>query len=233
MSESVLKNQNESDDESPELSLATLAALNEFLTEKRAREERLRIIAETAANGDDLDDIVLDEDWQLSQFWYDDETTSVLANEALRIAGTAGSIACISCPTLYRHLRKIKPANVNVKLLEYDTRFSVYGSDFLLYDYQTPLEIPKELSSSFDVVVADPPFLSDECLTKTALTMRYLSKGPLILCTGATMEELAGRVLQLKICSFQPKHKNNLANDFRCYANYCFDDEVSKNQSSK
>jgi len=71
-----------------------------------------------------------------------------------------------------------------VKLLEYDTRFSVYGSDFLLYDYQTPLEIPKELSSSFDVVVADPPFLSDECLTKTALTMRYLSKGPLILCTG-------------------------------------------------
>jgi len=63
MSESVLKNQNESDDESPELSLATLAALNEFLTEKRAREERLRIIAETAANGDDLDDIVLDEDW--------------------------------------------------------------------------------------------------------------------------------------------------------------------------
>lgn len=71
-----------------------------------------------------------------------------------------------------------------VKLLEYDTRFSVYGSDFLLYDYQSPLEIPKEFSSSFDVVVADPPFLSDECLTKTALTMRYLSKGPLILCTG-------------------------------------------------
>lgn len=52
-------------------------------------------------------------------------------------------------------------------------------------------------------------------------------------CPGATMEELASRVLQLKICSFQPKHKNNLANDFRCYANYCFDDEVSKNQSSK
>lgn len=43
------------------------------------------------------------------------------------------------------------------------------------------------------------------------------------------MEELAGRVLQLKICSFQPKHKNNLANDFRCYTNYNFDEEISKN----
>ncbi len=69
-------------------------------------------------------------------------------------------------------------------MFEYDTRFSVYGNDFVLYDYRSPLEIPKELGSSFSVVVADPPFLSEECLTKTALTMRYLSKGPLILCTG-------------------------------------------------
>lgn len=227
MSEFESREHNESDDEPPQLSPEALAALNEFLTEKNAREERLRTIAEAAAKGDNLDDIDVDENWQLSQFWYDDHTTAVLAKEALRIAGPSGSIACISCPTLYRHLRKIKPSSVNVKLLEYDTRFSVYGSDFLLYDYQTPLEIPKELSSSFDVVVADPPFLSDECLTKTALTMRYLSKGPLILCTGAIMEELAGRVLQLKICSFQPKHKNNLANDFRCYANYNLDMEIS------
>lgn len=72
-------------------------------------------------------------------------------------------------------------------LLEYDTRFSVYGADFIFYDYRSPLEIPKELGSSFDVVVADPPFLSEECLTKTALTMRYLSKGPLILCTGVLL----------------------------------------------
>lgn len=70
-------------------------------------------------------------------------------------------------------------------LLEFDTRFSMYGPDFVLYDYRSPLEVPKELNSFFDVVVADPPFLSEECLTKTAMTMRYISKGPhLILCTG-------------------------------------------------
>lgn len=41
------------------------------------------------------------------------------------------------------------------------------------------------------------------------------------------MEELAGRLLHLKMCKFQPKHKNNLANDFRCYANYDFDTEIA------
>nr|CAG4637218.1 EOG090X0ABW [Ceriodaphnia reticulata] len=216
------------DDDEPQLSLSTLAALNEFLAEKNEREEKLRQIAEAAENSDKLlDEVVLEEDWQLSQFWYDDNTSEVLAKEALRLAGSEGSIACLSCPTLYKHLRKVKPSSVKIHLFEYDTRFSVYGSDFTFYDYRSPLEVPKELGSSFDVVVADPPFLSEECLTKTALTMRYLSKGPLILCTGAIMEELAGRLLQLKTCAFQPKHRNNLANDFRCFANYDFDSALN------
>ncbi|KZS14456.1 Lysine N-methyltransferase N6AMT2 [Daphnia magna] len=223
----------EKDGDEPELSLSTLAALNEFLSEKKEREERLRLIAETAERNDKvLDEVVLEEDWQLSQFWYDDHTSVVLANEALRLAGTEGRIACISCPTLYKELRKLKPASVKAQLFEYDTRFSVYGDDFTFYDYRSPLEIPKDLGSSFEVVVADPPFLSEECLTKTALTMRYLSKGPLILCTGSIMEDLAGRLLQLRMCAFQPKHRNNLANDFRCYANYDFDSSTLVHEKS-
>ena len=46
----------------------------------------------------------------LSQFWYEDSTTEVLAREALKQAGEGGSVACISCPTLYKMLRKIKPS---------------------------------------------------------------------------------------------------------------------------
>lgn len=221
----------EGDNDEVQLSLSTLAALNEFLAEKNEREERLKQIAESASNADKqlLDEIHLEEDWQLSQFWYDDETSKILAEEALRLAGDSGSIACISCPTLYRYLRKVKPEGVTCIVFEYDTRFSVYGNDFVLYDYRSPLEVPKELGSSFSVVVADPPFLSEECLTKTALTMRYLSKGPLILCTGAIMEDLAGRLLQLKMCDFRPRHRNNLANDFRCYANYDFQSSEKSN----
>ncbi|KAI9558977.1 hypothetical protein GHT06_015766 [Daphnia sinensis] len=223
----------EKDGDEPELSLSTLAALNEFLSEKKEREERLRLIAETAEKDDKaLDEVVLEEDWQLSQFWYDDHTSAVLAKEALRLAGPEGKIACISCPTLYKELRKLKPASVKAQLFEYDARFSVYGDDFTFYDYRSPLEVPKDLGSSFEVVVADPPFLSEECLTKTAVTMRYLSKGPLILCTGSIMEDLAGRLLQLRMCAFQPKHRNNLANDFRCYANYDFDSATLAHETS-
>ena len=34
------------------------------------------------------------------------------------------------------------------------------------------------------------------------------------------MEELAQKLLQAKVCEFIPLHERNLANEFRCYANY-------------
>ena len=71
-----------------------------------------------------------------------------------------------------------------MKLFEYDKRFAAFGDKFVFYDYKSPLGVPKELGSSFDVVLADPPFLSDECLTKTAVTIKFLTKHKIILCTG-------------------------------------------------
>ena len=69
-------------------------------------------------------------------------------------------------------------------LLEYDKRFAVFGPDFIFYDYKNPLAVPRELGSAFDVVLADPPFLADECLTKTAVTVKFMAKNHIILCTG-------------------------------------------------
>lgn len=69
-------------------------------------------------------------------------------------------------------------------LLEYDRRFAAYGEDFILYDYRAPLDISRELASQFDIVVMDPPFLSEECLTKTAVTAKFLAKDMIILCSG-------------------------------------------------
>lgn len=71
-----------------------------------------------------------------------------------------------------------------VTLFEYDKRFSSYGQDFIFYDYKSPLSIPREKSNYYDIVLADPPFLSEECLTKTSVTIRYLSKNKIVLCTG-------------------------------------------------
>ena len=54
----------EEEDDEVQLSISTLAALNEFLSEKNEREEKLKAIAEsTASNKNLLDEIDLEEDW--------------------------------------------------------------------------------------------------------------------------------------------------------------------------
>ena len=42
------------------------------------------------------------------------------------------------------------------------------------------------------------------------------------------MKELLERLMNLHCCDFLPKHKNNLANEFRCYANYDFDHGIAE-----
>lgn len=37
---------------------------------------------------------------------------------------------------------------------------------------------------------------------------------------GQIMEELAKTLLNVHKCSFEPKHKNNLANQFACFTNF-------------
>lgn len=54
--------------------------------------------------------------------------------------------------------QKLDP-DVTVRLLEYDKRFEQYGSDFIYYDYNQPDGLPLELTHSFQVIVADPPYL--------------------------------------------------------------------------
>jgi hypothetical protein len=38
--------------------------------------------------------------------------------------------------------------------------------------------------------------------------------------SGGIMEELAKKLLDVHKCSFEPKHKNNLANQFACFTNF-------------
>lgn len=71
-----------------------------------------------------------------------------------------------------------------VKLFEYDKRFSAYGSDFISYDYNEPMKFDEELLNSFDLVVVDPPFLSEECLIKSLQTTKSLTRKHVVLCTG-------------------------------------------------
>jgi hypothetical protein len=95
--------------------------------------------------------------------------------------------------------------------------------NFTYYDYKAPDDVPEGLHHSFGVVVADPPYLSQECLQKTAVTMRLLAKdverSRFYLLTGAVMREPAAQLLGLRPATFRPQHKNKLGNEFCLFTN--------------
>ncbi|KAG0232873.1 hypothetical protein BGW41_001697 [Actinomortierella wolfii] len=197
--------------------------------------ERKALAAEAAAavaskKGDDEDDeITMDlftEDWQLSQFWYDDETSAALAQEIKDHTDENSIVACISAPTAYVKLMSLKPHNkANTYLFEYDTRFGIYGKQFIHYDYSNPnqFRLADKLKGKVDFIVVDPPFLSDECCDKTLSTVRDLlnpNGGKVLMCTGLVMRQRVLDNIAAKMTTFHPKHKGGLSNEFRSYTNY-------------
>lgn len=173
------------------------------------------------------------EDWNASQFWYKDSTASTLAKQLLDGATSETSIAIISAPSAYVQLRNLLadekkyPSRPQVKLLEFDERFAVFKDDFVQYDFKEPFKLDSSLKGKFDHIICDPPFLSEDCQTKTALTARWMAKSwadvKVIVCTGERMEkhihQLYGKT-GLKTTTFRPEHSKGLSNEFRCYANF-------------
>ncbi|XP_078513208.1 EEF1A lysine methyltransferase 1 isoform X3 [Lissotriton helveticus] len=169
------------DHDMPQLSSHALAALHEFYAEQQVKNALSTSQGSTKQSFGSVE-----EDWQLSQFWYSEETALKLAEEAIAAAGKGGRIACLSAPSVFQKLKDLNREDYSACLLEYDRRFSVYGDDFVFYDYNRPLDLPKNIgANSFDIVVADPPYLSNECLGKTAQTIKHLTKGKILLCTAA------------------------------------------------
>ncbi|CAH1637941.1 unnamed protein product [Spodoptera littoralis] len=211
----------DADDDVPALSAETFAALQEFYAEQQKRQE---ILDKLEADNKLKENILFDENWQLSQFWYDESTVQTLVRVVDKTLGAGGRVALISCPTLFVPVKRQIGDRATVTLLEYDRRFEVHAPDFVFYDYNCPDKLPPELLGSCDLVVADPPFLSEECITKTSQTIKLMAKDKIIVCTGAIMKDKVKELLGLHLCEFQPHHRNNLANEFSCYANFELDD---------
>lgn len=234
----------EGDDDAPQLPADTLALLQDFNAERHARTQKFQDLKQQAedafqsGNGK-LSMDMFGEDWNASQFWYTDETARTLAQQLLDGAGGSSAIAVVSAPSVYVQLRnlvseRLSSAKPTICLLEYDKRFEVFGSDFVPYDFQHPLRLPTELKGKFDCIICDPPFLSDDCQSKTALTVRCLARewAPpaatgtglrFVSCTGERMEamilKLYGKV-GVQTTTFEPEHSKGLSNEFRCYANF-------------
>jgi hypothetical protein len=79
----------------PALSAHALMALDEFLQEQHQQKD---LLSEGDIN-------LFPENWQLSQFWYDDATATTLAEEILRMTCPTSKIGCISTPTVFCKLK--------------------------------------------------------------------------------------------------------------------------------
>lgn len=177
------------------------------------------------------------EDWNASQFWYTDSTATSLAKQLLENCTPETRICVLSAPSVFLQLKnllnewpegKVRPAQIT--LLEFDTRFGVFGKgEFQFYDFKFPTKLPAELRGVFDVIIIDPPFLSEDCQTKTALTVRWLARSwereglKLIACTGERMEGLIHKLYSkvgVRTTDFVVEHAKGLSNEFRCYANF-------------
>ncbi|KAI0443073.1 putative N6-adenine methyltransferase-domain-containing protein [Xylaria telfairii] len=225
------------------LSGDALAALQEFYAERDAQTEKLEKLKALVAEADagdgerELSIHTFTEDWNESQFWYSDETANLLATQLLDGTSDDSVVAVVSTPSVFVALKKIMatPEYTGPKpktyLLEHDYRFAVFP-EFIFYDFAHPFKLPAHLKGTVDRMICDPPFLSDDCQTKMAMTLRWLARPEtatsssiglrVLICTGERMEALVNRLYRpLHVCTttYEPAH-SGLKNEFLCYANF-------------
>jgi 16S rRNA G966 N2-methylase RsmD len=224
-----------------------LDILKEFYNERDTRQKAFEDLKAQAEDEFDtkkpLSMDAFTEDWNASQFWYNDDTATKLAKQLLSGVKHETKIAVISAPSVFLQLKNLiveqdTSSQPHITLLEFDERFGVF-KEFVKYDFEQPIKLPPELKGQFDAVICDPPFLSEDCQTKAALTVRWLAKKwpasgsaistsskqqlKLITCTGERMETLIHKLyakVGIKTTSFEVVHAKGLSNEFRCYANF-------------
>lgn len=234
----------DSDDEILMLSSHALAALQQFKQEENDRLEQFEALYKESETQFDQQQKVLSidafkEDWQLSQFWYADDTAKILGQALLEGADEDTVVVIASAPSVYAAIKQLPEEEVPTKhiyLLEFDSRFEVLaGKDhFSVYDYNYPDMIPDHLRNKCHRLLIDPPFLEEECQTKSSQAANNLlvidrsgktksgdSRYKLISSTGERMQHIVKKNYpDTKMTTFLPEHKNGLSNEFRCYANF-------------
>lgn len=178
----------------------------------------------------------------LSQYWYREDTQDGLIREIQRLVENKqdSRIAIIAAPTIFCRMEKIAPDLLKKsQLLEFDRRFQVY-ENFTFYDLNFPLaeEVKKLPESSFDVVLADPPFWLSEYLNKLFETINFISKedAKVIVCAGPPMIEFMEESKGFTTCPYRPTYERRLSkypsNQSRCYVNYALDNSFLATDNS-
>lgn len=228
-------------DDDLQLSGHALAALAQFKQEEETRKNHFNQLFAKLEQDFAEKQVSIDafqEDWQLSQFWYADETAETLA-KALLEGADKNTVVCVAlAPSVYAAITKMPKEDLpteHIYLLEYDRRFEVMaGSKYHFYDYNEPDDIPEILRHKCHRLLIDPPFLEETCQRKSAQAARNLlaprtqertscgdEKWKLVSSTGERMRQVIAETYpETTLTTFLPSHKNGLSNEFRCYASF-------------
>ncbi|KIM39081.1 hypothetical protein M413DRAFT_75189 [Hebeloma cylindrosporum] len=168
------------------------------------------------------------EDWQLSQFWYSEESAATIAEHIHSLCTPSTNIAFLCCPTAFvafQHKKRLE----NAKLLEFDQRFAILSpKQFIPYDIDEPDVFPESLRGKVEIAVADPPFLNEVTNKKLLQTLKQIlhpTKGKLLLLTSTSVEKIIEKVYDappigpLRKTSIEIEH-GQLANDFACWGSW-------------
>ncbi|KAI9790836.1 MAG: hypothetical protein M1833_001749 [Piccolia ochrophora] len=101
-------------DDAPALSSHALGALKDFYSERDARKQQfedLKANVELEGPNRSLSMDAFAEDWNASQFWYDEETATRFARQLLAGSTNDTHIAIISAPSVFVQLKKISVKN--------------------------------------------------------------------------------------------------------------------------
>ncbi|KAK9829735.1 hypothetical protein WJX72_007570 [[Myrmecia] bisecta] len=157
------------------------------------------------------------ENENFNQYWYSSHTIEVLVQE---ISAVSKRAAFLSTPSVYFSLPKGSAVRDNSYLLDFDQQWAKHPN-FVLYDFNAPESLPASLHGSFDCVVIDPPFITQEVWQKYASAVHLLlaPQGKIILSTISENAAVLHKLLGVTPQRFRPSIPN-LVYQYNFFANY-------------
>ena len=166
------------------------------------------------------------ENADLNQYWFSKNTMDAFVKEIQ--AQSKLGVAFLSTPSLYFSLTD-ENLRSKSKVFEFDKQWS-NDSGFVFFDYNNPEAISIALFGQFDMVVIDPPFITEECWEKYTQTTRLLlcPGGKVIGTTLVENEGFMHSLLGCKPVKFQPSIPN-LVYQYNTYCSFSpkFLDEIN------
>lgn len=169
--------------------------------------------------------VKIPENGDLNQYWYSKATIDAIVSEIEGSAASTGAhasrVAFLSTPSLYYSVSS-KEVRGRSRVFDFDEQFSS-DSGFVKFDFHHPDSIPHAVHGQFDLVVIDPPFITEEVWLHYAAAAEILwdPVGPRrALCsTIAENRELMGRLFRAVPCPFMPSIPH-LVYQYLLYVNY-------------